>query len=388
MCRFKLSLLRILIVGLLSGLTACNTIEHQSEKLPKGLLPVLRHVSVKAIWTAHPGSGVAKADAKLRLAIKGRWLVIADQKGTVYALDPATGEKRWTVAHKTLLTSGPSIVDEQVFVSTEDGRLLSMDLQNGTLLWQSPLNSPAFSAIVGNQQRVFVHTLSDTLIALDLKTGHRQWHYAATIPSLILRRSSAPMLYQDLVLVGLSSGRLVALNQSSGMPEWQKEVALSQGRSEAQRMVDISADPILQGGIVYVVTYQGKMAALKANNGDLLWEHAVSSYAGLGLLDRTIVVPDHRGILVALDAISGKERWKQSVLSGRRLTKPLCLEKVVLVGDDEGFVHWLDLQTGVYKGRISVDSRGIEASPVLKEDRVYLLGLSGKVTAFAAASFK
>ena len=108
----------------------------------------------------------------------------------------------------------------------------------------------------------------------------------------------------------------------------------------------------------------------------------------LALFDRTIVVPDHRGVLVALDAINGKERWKQSVLSGRRLSKPLCLEKVVLVGDDEGLVHWLDLHTGAYRGRISVDSRGIEATPVLKGDRVYVLGLSGKVAAFAAADFK
>jgi outer membrane protein assembly factor BamB len=387
----KRYLWRMMAVFMLGVLNGCNTIEHQSETLAKAPLPAIKKGGLKPIWTAHPGAGIAKGDAKLRLALKGDFVVIADQAGKVYALDRTTGKKRWTIniSRKPAgsFSSGPSIIDEQVLLGTEDGYLLSFALRNGMSLWKSALGSPAFSAAVGNAQTIFVHTLADTVIALDAKTGHKRWHYGATTPALVLRRSSAPLLYQNLVVVGLSSGKLVALNQFTGLPEWQKEVALSQGRSDIQRMVDISADPVLQSGIVYVVSYQGKIAAFKANHGELLWEQPLSSYAGLALSDRTIVVPDHRGVLSSFDAIRGKEKWQQSALFGRRLSKPLCLEKVFLVGDDEGLLHWFDLQTGDYKGRISVDTRGIEVAPVLKDDHVYVLGLSGKVMAFKAQDF-
>ncbi len=388
----RVSRLGPIIVSLLSlSLMACNTIEHQSDTVAKVQLPavVKGRATLKAAWSNHSGAGVGKSDVPLGLGISSSTLVVADYQGNLYALDRISGSRRWSVKTKAILSAGPSIVDDQIMLGTEEGKVLSYQLSNGALIWESSVGSPVFGAMRGNNKAVFVHTLADGVVALDLKDGQKRWSYAAvsTTPALILRRSSAPVLYQDTVLVGLSNGQLNALDASTGMVLWQKEMASPKGRSETQRMIDLSADHLLQGGILYTVGYQGNVTALKANSGDLLWEQPLSSYAGLAVEDRTLIVPDYRGVIHALDAITGKQRWKQVGLLGRRLSKPLCVGTMVLVGDDEGLLHWLDLETGHYLGRYTIDSKGIEASMVLREGLVYVLGMSGKVVAFKEGFF-
>ncbi len=376
--------LKIILIALFTiSLMACNTIEHQSEAVAKVALPpiVKDAPAFKKIWSANPGSGVGKQDVPLRLGFGSSTVVLADYKGTMNALDAMTGKKRWQVKAQEPFSAGPSIVDDHILLGTEDGKILSYKLSDGTLLWQASVGSPVFAMVRGNSKALFVHTLADTVLALDPMSGNQKWSYASSTPSLILRRSSSPVVYQDSILVGLSSGQLMAIDQATGTVLWQKEMAASKGRSETQRMIDLSADPLLQGNIVYAVGYQGNIAALKANTGELLWEQSLSSYAGLAVSDRTLVVPDHRGTLYAFDAITGAQRWKQNGLLGRRLTKPLCVGHRVLVGDDEGWVHWLDLDTGRYLSRLSIDSKGIEAPLVLKEGLIYVLGLSGKILA-------
>ncbi len=383
----RVSSLGPIIVSLLSlSLMACNTIEHQSDTIAKVQLPavVKGRTALKAVWSNHSGAGVGKSDVPLGLGIASSTVVVADYQGNLYALDRMSGVRLWSVKTKAVLSAGPSIVDNQIMLGTEEGKVLSYQLSNGALIWESSVESPVFAAMRGNHKTVFVHTLADGVVALDLENGQKRWSYAAisTTPALILRRSAAPVLYQDIVLVGLSNGQLLALDASTGMVLWQKEMASPKGRLETQRMIDLSADPLLQGGILYTVGYQGNITALKANSGDLLWEQPLSSYAGISVSDRTLIVPDYRGVMHALDAITGKQRWKQSGLVGRRLTKPLCVGTMVLVGDDEGFLHWLDLETGHYLGRYVIDTRGIEAPIVLREGLVYVLGKSGKVVAF------
>ncbi len=382
--------LRLIVVTLFSlSLMACNTIEHQSEAIAKVALPAVAkdQKALKRIWSAHYGAGVGKNDVPLRLALAPSTVVLADYQGTMVALDRMTGKKRWSVKSREPFSAGPSVIEDCVLLGTEEGSVLSYKLSDGTLMWRASVGSPVFAAIRGNSKSLFVHTLADTIVALDPSDGQQKWSYAASTPSLILRRSSSPVLYQGTVLVGLSTGQLVAMDQVTGVVLWQKEIAASKGRSETQRMIDLSADPLLQGSLVYAVGYQGNVAALKANTGELLWEQSLSSYAGLAVADRTLVVPDHRGTLYAFDAITGKQRWKMLGLVGRRLTKPLCVGTMVLVGDDEGLVHWIDLESGHYKGRQSIDNKGIEASLMLKEGIIYILGLSGKVVALPEAFF-
>ncbi len=84
-----------------------------------------------------------------------------------------------------------------------------------------------------------------------------------------------------LAVAGLSTGKVVALDISNGVPVWEQRVAIPTGRSELERVVDIDGGLLLSGETLYVASYQGRVAALDLQSGRQLWQRDASSYAGV-----------------------------------------------------------------------------------------------------------
>jgi outer membrane protein assembly factor BamB len=149
-------------------------------------------------------------------------------------------------------------------------------------------------------------------------------------------------------------------------------------------MVDVDADPVVVGDVVYAVAYQGRLAAIELRSGRLLWTREFSSYKDLAVRGDILFVVDERGNLWALDRHSGASLWKQDKFIGRRITSPATLGDYVVVGDFEGYVHWLDNDTGRILGRYLADSQGITMPLIALGSRIYVIGNSGLMKAFKA----
>ncbi len=100
-------------------------------------------------------------------------------------------------------------------------------------------------------------------------------------PSLILKASSSPVAMDHLVLVGFSDGKLDAVNTESGHQVWQKSIAYANGSSDVERLVDIDADPIVSGDMVYLASYQGYVGALSITNSEFSWTKPASVYKNM-----------------------------------------------------------------------------------------------------------
>ena len=72
-----------------------------------------------------------------------------------------------------------------------------------------------------------------------------------------MRGTGAPLVTNHLAVAGLSTGKVVALDTQTGVPVWEQRVAVPQGRSELERIVDIDGGLLLSGGTLYVASYQG-----------------------------------------------------------------------------------------------------------------------------------
>ncbi len=374
------------IVGLIAllMLAGCNTIEHRPEKIVKSPLPKLTQSGLKTqlVWSNSECAGSGKKDAKLKLAVTSSLIYATDYKGKILALDRLTGERKWRMKTDREVTAGPAVVASDLLVGTEEGQVLAYQDADGQFLWKANLQSPILAAPEGNKDAVFIHVLNDTVFGLKTADGHELWRYQVNTPPLMLRRSSKPLLVGNVVIVGFSNGKLIALNAETGIPEWEKEIAVSKGRSDIQRMVDIGADPIYKDKMVYAVSYQGRIAALDIETGSTVWEKELSAFAGLTATDKALYVPDSSGVMWAFDRKSGNILWKQTGLSGRSLTQPVTLGNFVIVGDEDGYLHWMSESDGAFVGQTLVDSKGIETAPVVKEEILYVLGRSGKISAF------
>ncbi len=124
------------------------------------------------------------------------------------------------------------------------------------------------------------------------------------------------------------------------------------------------------------------LAAFNADSGRPAWGRDMSSYAGVAVNARAVVVTDAEGNVWAFDRQGGANLWKQDGLLHRWLGPPAIVGNHVVVGDLEGYVHWLALDTGAFAARERLSKKPIESAPVVAGDVVYVEDVEGRIGAW------
>ena len=176
---------------------------------------------------------------------------------------------------------------------------------------------------------------------------------------------------------------MIALSIIDGKVIWEKSVAIPRGRTELDRLVDIDSDPVVVNDTVYVVAYHGRVAALSLDDGSILWAREMSSRAGLDVaVGDAVYVSDDEGNVWALQDGSGDSLWRQTRLLRRKLTAPVVVGENLIVGDLEGYVHWVSRQDGRFTARMKVADAAIRSKPVVSDNLVFVMAADGTLTAF------
>jgi outer membrane protein assembly factor BamB len=229
---------------------------------------------------------------------------------------------------------------------------------------------------------VLIRSNDGRISALDEKTGNALWYHERGVPPLSVRSRGAPVVAGDLILDGYASGKLVALHFDDGKPEWEAVVAIPHGRSEIERLVDVDSTPVIKGDTAYVSGYQGGIASIGLNNGDVQWRREnLSTASGLSADRRFLYLTDPVSDVWQLDLNSGGDLWKQTALHQRRLTAPVPVMNYLVLGDMEGYLHFLSKDDGSVVARIQIDDTPIEALPVVLDDVVYAYSVGGTLSA-------
>lgn len=374
------SLATLLALALLSLLSACNTIEHRSEEIPKQALPKLSQGPVPhTLWSSSHTKGDNKNDVKLRLAVHDNAIISADGFGRLFAQDRNSGSVLWHIKDSSAFSAGPTVIQNAILMGTRDAFLRAYDTNDGHLLWNTRLSGEVLAAPKGYRGVAYVKTQDGSVVAVKMDDGQVLWRYNLHMPPLVLRQSSSPVITEQHVFVGFPNGRLVAIQRHSGIVDWERDIATPKGRSDIQRMADISADPLVINNTVYVVSYQGRLAAVSEDEGHTLWEKEFSSFSGLELVGSKLFLADAKGYVYALDKSSGETLWEQKMLQGRHLSKPVAMSNKLAIGDNEGNLHYISQNNGEYLNRIFLDKKGIQAPPLVIDNKLYVLGRGGKI---------
>jgi outer membrane protein assembly factor BamB len=243
-------------------------------------------------------------------------------------------------------------------VGTNKGNVHAYDVA-GKALWKAKVSSEILSVPRYFDGLVIVRTGDNHIFGLDAADGSRKWVYERINPALTLRSSVGLVVDGGAVYAGFAGGKLVAIRADNGKLLWEATVAQPKGVTEIERIADITSLPAVVGPIVYAVAYQGKIAAVDRRSGKVLWNRDVSSYSGLNVEDNKIFVSHTLGAVYSLDYETGKTFWRQGALANRRLTSPLPVGGVVAVGDLEGYVHFLTRDEGSFAARIKLDSNAV-----------------------------
>ena len=174
-----------------------------------------------------------------------------------------------------------------------------------------------------------------------------------------MRSSAGVVVDGGVVYAGYAGGKLAAVRADNGKMLWEASVAQPKGVTEIERIADITSLPVVDGPLIYAVAYQGKIAAVDRASGRVVWNRDISSLSGLSTEDARIFVSHAMGSVYALDYSTGKTFWRQAALKNRNLTAPLPLGSLVAVGDLEGYVHFLSREDGSISSRIKTNNSAI-----------------------------
>ena len=231
--------------------------------------------------------------------------------------------------------------------------------------------------------RVVVETVDGNLVVLNSQTGQVNWIYNHMAPTMILRGGTTPQIINNNVIAGFSDGKLAAYNLSLGQLLWERYLAEPTGATDVEQMIDVVSDPIVANGVIYAVNYQGNISALEPANGQVIWQHPLSSYTGMAIGNRLIFVTDASGSVWAFDRNTGDVIWRQTQLANRILSAPAVQDNMLVVGDAEGYMHWLSQQDGHIVARTLMSNNvGISAAPVVNGNIIYVLNNDGLLTAY------
>ncbi|GGY44930.1 outer membrane protein assembly factor BamB [Bacterioplanes sanyensis] len=327
-------------LSLLAMLAGCSTVAEQ----PFATSAVKQPPSVDIEWRHNLGPGAASRLNHLRPALAGDTLYVASAAGEVSALSLEDGSALWSLALEQPITGGIRVDGDDLFVATQDGRLhrLSTD---GELQWSAALASESVSAAGVDAERVYVHTIDGRLTAFDRNSGEQRWTYEHAMPVLSVRGTSSPLVLEQLVVTGFASGKVVALDKRLGIPRWDVRLAIPDGRSELERLVDIDGTPVWDNGVIYAASYHGSVAALSPR-GDVRWKEDGSSYGHPELALGSLYLSLADGTVQAYDLINGASQWQQTALQGKALGQIVAYDRYLAVADGEGYFYLLSQVDG------------------------------------------
>lgn len=370
------------VLGLALGAIALAGCSKKNVREPAELKDIVNPaIKLQTVWTASAGNGGGKYYSEMTLSLAPDALFAADIDGRIFAFDPAKGDRIWIANTKKRLIAGPTVSGDAVLAGTMDGEVIAVKRADGAPMWSTRLASEALSPPAGDGDRVFMRSGDGKVYGLEAATGTEQWMVDRSVPSLTLRGLSPPVVIGNRVYVGLDNGRVLALRTSDGQVAWEQVVSAPTGRNELERITDIDAPLLSDGGELYAASFGGEIACLDDETGQILWRHALKSYSGIARIDNTLVVTDDDGTVWGLDATSGTEIWKNTDLKYRQLSAPAVFKGYIVAGDFKGYLHWFDAKDGKLVARTRAGSDPIRVAPVASDDLLYVLSSKGHIAA-------
>jgi outer membrane protein assembly factor BamB len=369
------------IAALLIAIAACSKDKKIDE--PAKLTPLSATVRVDRAWSTTVDDKKAVAlRLGLGLSADESRAYAAGHRGDVVAIELATGHTAWRTRTRAPLSGGTATGQGLVVVGASDGRFFALDAANGAIRWNTRVSGEVLAPAAISDRLIALRTVDGRLHALSLADGHELWTYEQPVPRLSLRGTARPVIAGDLLLCGFDNGKVAAVNLNDGAMQWEATIAPPQGRTELERLDDIDSPVSVSHQDVYTVGFQGRVAMLALDTGQIWWSHEASSYRGLTLDGDTLYMSTADGEVVALRARTGAEIWRQKALLHRGLSALAVTDDFVVTADYQGYVHWLDKASGALAGRASSGKARVSTAPVLAGEKLLVINDRGQISAF------
>ena len=373
----------ISLIAVTSLLTACGLFGDKEDELePLELVKIDPSIKIKKIWSAKLGADAEFLRVALRPAGDGSRIYAASHDGKVSAFNPESGKRIWETRLDVELSAGPGVGEGHVVVAAKDGFVVALDASSGEEKWRADVSGESLARPLIKGESVFVQTIDNRVEALSLFDGRSRWTVVQSAPVLTMRGSASPVAVGTTLIAGFDSGRVVAMDLDTGTVAWESLVSPPQGRSDLDRLSDIDGEIAVVAQDIYVAGYQGRLASLASESGQVLWNREISSFEGVAADWNSVYTVHNDGEIIALTRRAGAETWRNASLLRREPTLPVPFNTTVVVGDLEGYVHFFSNIDGEAVARVRLGSKGISNAPLVIANRLYVQSDGGDLAAY------
>ncbi len=385
------SVLRVVLLTAVIAMSGCSTVKGWFEigdkatktaTKPTELTDFTASTVVSRLWSAKAGSGEPDLGIIQGPMVADGRVYAAAVEGGVRAFDLQTGASVWQYSSKLPISGGPGAGDGLVVVGTLDGDVIALDAATGAEKWTAKVTTEVIAAPTIGQSTVLVRSNDGRITAFDAVTGQRRWFWNHDMPSLTIRGNDAPVLGPGFVFVGNDDGTLVALSLADGRALWDQAIGQPDGRTELDRMADVDGSPALDGATLFATSYKKQTFAIDGPSGRPLWAQDHGGAGRVGVASDRVVVADPAGVVWALDKNGGSAMWQQAGLARRNLSGAAVQGDFAVVGDVEGYLHWLRLDNGDFGARVRVGRDPVRAAPVVVDGILVVQTAGGDLGAY------
>ncbi|MFG6414663.1 PQQ-binding-like beta-propeller repeat protein [Roseateles sp. DC23W] len=366
-------LVQISLIALAAtSLSGCSTISStwnswfgDAKTQPAKLETLSGPATGRVVWSGK-GDGIA---FPLSVATPGDSFVVAGSDGSLRALAAADGRELWRGNAGGKLLAGVGSDGRFAAVVNRDNELVVLDA--GRVTWKKALPTPVVAAPLVAGERVFALTLDRQVIAFDALDGRKIWELRRPGDPLTLSKAGVLTAYKDTLIVGQGS-RLAGVDPLLGQLRWEASIATPRGTNEVERLADLVGPAVRQGEAICARAFQSAVGCVNAERGSALWNRVVGGTNGIGADDQVVVAGDASDRLSAWKLANGDLAWSADQFQLRKLSVPVVLNKQVLIGDYEGYVHLLDRDTGKTRSRLTTDGSPVVATALLGDTALFV----------------
>lgn len=384
MKRITAALLMALAVSGCSSISQMTSavIPAKDSNPPKALKEFKPTASVRSLWQVSTGSGTGKDYVRIHPYVDEGAVFVAGGR-SASAWSKSNGGRIWQTAIDGDVTAGVNGGEGGVFVGTAAGKAIALDRQTGQPRWQTAVGSEVLAVSPARHGVVVFRTSNGGLHGLAVENGQILWQEGRKSPTLSLRGASTPVVVGNMVIAGFDSGVVTAFDMRSGEGLWEVTLSVPRGSSDLDRMTDVDGEMKALGEALFAASYNGRIAGINMRNGNIAWAAPYSSYTGVDADPNGLYTSSDAGDLWKLDPQTGNPVWKMDDLQRRLPTAPALLGNYLVVGDKEGYLHWINASNGQLAARLRGDSAGYTVAPQQDGNSVYTLGRSGLLSAFS-----
>jgi outer membrane protein assembly factor BamB len=351
------------------------------------------------VWTAPIGTGNGrKARITADPVVAGGRVFTLDAGATVAATSTA-GAPLWRrdltpPSDREGDASGGALAfgGGRLFVTSGFGTLTALDAETGAELWVQKLDAVATSAPTVVGDLVYLSARDSRAWAIRVETGRIEWQLPGTPTPSVMQGGAGPAVSDRLAIFPFGSGELVAALRQGGVRVWAATVAGQRRGRVYATISDITGDPVVDGDVLYVGNQSGRVAALRAANGERLWTAREGAYSPVWPEGGSIFLVSDQAELVRLDATTGERIWGVELPyfeadRPRRLKAvaanfgPVVAGRRVWVASDDGRLRGFDPESGALVHETEIPG-GAAANPVVAGGALYVVSARGELHAF------